>query len=235
MDEIDALDVTIDLTPVAPPVRIPANGGQFRYDVLIRNNTPAPVMLDAWTGLVLPNNQEYGPLLLQQQIPLAAGQQIQRRLQQAVPDYAPAGTYRHRGQIGYYPGTAVSTDEFLFTKLQAGVAGAGETTWAITGWDDEATLAAESIVPESPFLVDLYPNPFNASLTVEVSLPQSSELKLAVFNTLGQQVLSLENESLSSGYHSFTFDGSQLASGVYFVKAFIPGKTYELRKVVLVK
>ncbi len=60
-----------------------------------------------------------------------------------------------------------------------------------------------------------YPNPFNPSTKISFGLPQRSSVVLKVFNTLGQEVAELVNESLEAGTHSYNFDASKLTSGVY--------------------
>ena len=63
-----------------------------------------------------------------------------------------------------------------------------------------------------------YPNPFNPSTTISYALTTRSHVTLTVFNTLGQQVAARINESQEAGYHDVRFDGSGLASGVYFYR-----------------
>ena len=73
-------------------------------------------------------------------------------------------------------------------------------------------------VPKSPELEQNYPNPFNPTTTIRYGLSQKSAVKLAVFNTLGQTVVYLVNGDQASGYYEVRFDGSNLASGVYFYR-----------------
>ena len=63
-----------------------------------------------------------------------------------------------------------------------------------------------------------YPNPFNPSTTIRYALPQRSHVTLSIFNTFGQNVATLVNETQEPGYHDVRFDGSNLASGVYFYR-----------------
>jgi hypothetical protein len=63
-----------------------------------------------------------------------------------------------------------------------------------------------------------YPNPFNPSTTIGYGLPQRSRVTLAIYSTLGQRVALLVNGDNEAGYHEVTFDGSGLASGVYFYR-----------------
>ncbi len=59
-----------------------------------------------------------------------------------------------------------------------------------------------------------YPNPFNPSTTIRFNLPKAAQVKLTVFNVLGQQVAELLNKRKPAGEHSVTFDGRNLSSGV---------------------
>ncbi len=63
-----------------------------------------------------------------------------------------------------------------------------------------------------------FPNPFNPSTTIRYGLPNRSQVTLAIFNTLGQQVALLQNGEQEAGYHEVRFDGENLSSGVYFYR-----------------
>ncbi len=67
-------------------------------------------------------------------------------------------------------------------------------------------------------LLPSYPNPFNPTTTIAYNLPQKEFVLITVFNALGQPVATLVNGSQEAGYHQVEFDGSSLASGVYFCR-----------------
>jgi hypothetical protein len=63
-----------------------------------------------------------------------------------------------------------------------------------------------------------YPNPFNPVTTIKYELPKSSVVSLAVFDILGREVSVLVNERRDAGVYEVRFDGSNLASGMYFYR-----------------
>lgn len=79
-----------------------------------------------------------------------------------------------------------------------------------------------------------YPNPFNPSTTIRYSLPHRSPVSLTVYNTLGQQVASLVQGQQEAGAYEVKFDGSNLASGVYFYRL-QAGNYVATKKLLLMK
>lgn len=63
-----------------------------------------------------------------------------------------------------------------------------------------------------------YPNPFNPSTTINFSLAEDGMINLAIYNLLGEKVLSVLNEFREAGVHSVNIDASTLSSGAYFYK-----------------
>lgn len=61
-----------------------------------------------------------------------------------------------------------------------------------------------------------YPNPFNPVTTIAFELPRIADVTLRVFDVQGRQVELLVNRQLPAGVHTVQFDGSRLASGLYF-------------------
>jgi len=61
-----------------------------------------------------------------------------------------------------------------------------------------------------------YPNPFNPTTRIEYSLPKGSHVSLKVYDLLGREVVTLKNELQAAGKYSVEFNGSNLASGIYF-------------------
>ena len=60
-----------------------------------------------------------------------------------------------------------------------------------------------------------YPNPFNPTTTIRFGIDKASDVRLEVFNMLGQKVATLVNEQKAAGFYSISFDASNLSSGFY--------------------
>jgi hypothetical protein len=93
---------------------------------------------------------------------------------------------------------------------------------------------SEEIIPNKFSLNQNYPNPFNPSTQIQYALPESSQVTLEVFNSVGQKVMELVNGQKSAGYHTATFDASGLSSGVYLYKITTPSFT-QTKKMLLIK
>ena len=79
-----------------------------------------------------------------------------------------------------------------------------------------------------------YPNPFNPTTTIRFAVPYRTHISLTVVNTLGQQVAILVNETQDGGIHEVKFDGTGLASGVYFYRL-QAGNYVETKKSVIMR
>ena len=96
------------------------------------------------------------------------------------------------------------------------------------------------VIPESFELSQNYPNPFNPSTTIRYALPTESKVTIKIYNMLGQEVRTLINDVVSSGYHEVVFNAANLSSGVYLynIKAIstLGSKEYSnTKKLILLK
>ncbi len=94
--------------------------------------------------------------------------------------------------------------------------------------------ADEDIEELSYSLIQNYPNPFNPSTCIAYSIKESGNVRLTVYNTLGQLVTTLVNEYKNSGEHTVDFNAANLTSGVYFYKI-ESGSFVETRKMILLR
>ncbi|MBN2282163.1 MAG: T9SS type A sorting domain-containing protein [Candidatus Marinimicrobia bacterium] len=79
-----------------------------------------------------------------------------------------------------------------------------------------------------------YPNPFNPTTTITFNLPKNDFAKLSVFNILGQKIETLVNQKMNAGSYTVQFDGTQLPTGVYFIRLQAGGQSQN-RKMMLLK
>jgi hypothetical protein len=79
-----------------------------------------------------------------------------------------------------------------------------------------------------------YPNPFNPVTRIKYSLPQRENVKLIVYDILGNIVKVLRNQEQNAGSYEVNFDAGGLSSGVYFY-TIQTGKYFETKKMILLK
>ncbi len=90
------------------------------------------------------------------------------------------------------------------------------------------------IIPQEFALYQNYPNPFNPSTEIRFDLRENTHVTLAVYNILGQKIWTLVDKPLDAGSHLVNFNGSSLASGVYFYKINASNFT-DIKKMVMIK
>ncbi len=73
----------------------------------------------------------------------------------------------------------------------------------------------------SPYVFELqqnYPNPFNPVTTIRFEIPAAANTALTVYDILGRKITSIVDQPLSAGLHTYQWDSSSVASGVYFYR-----------------
>lgn len=89
--------------------------------------------------------------------------------------------------------------------------------------------------PTKVSISSVYPNPFNPTTTIEYTLDQSRQVQLAVYDQLGRQVQLLHDGRQSRGTYKATFNGNQLASGIYYILLKADGAVLDRKAVTLLK
>jgi hypothetical protein len=95
-------------------------------------------------------------------------------------------------------------------------------------------VKSNSPVPSSYSLSQNYPNPFNPSTQIRFTIPEKTNVKLEVYNLIGQKVADLVNSELSAGEYSITFNASGLSSGIYLYRL-QAGNFSSVKKMILMK
>jgi len=92
----------------------------------------------------------------------------------------------------------------------------------------------ENSFPSDYMLEQNYPNPFNPTTNIRFSLTEANQVKLIVYNTLGQEVATLVNEFMNAGTFEVNFDAKNLPSGTYFY-SITAGEFNTVKKMLLIK
>ena len=131
------------------------------------------------------------------------------------------------------------TRVWWFRELEGGPTSA----WAVL---DPGTLVGvndEKIVyiPNSIQLYGNYPNPFNPSTKIKFAIPETGDVNIIIYNTVGEEVKNVNLINKNAGELDYSFNASSLSSGVYFYKISlnnsVSGKSYisNVGKMILLK
>jgi hypothetical protein len=94
--------------------------------------------------------------------------------------------------------------------------------------------AAVKTTPANFSLLQNFPNPFNPSTVISYSIPASGKVSLVVYNLTGQKVAALVEGEQGAGSYNVVFNGSSVASGIYFYELKTSGYS-EVKRMVLIK
>ena len=117
-----------------------------------------------------------------------------------------------------------------FTVVAQQVSKDGNLGQIVTDLD----ISKDESLPTEILLYQNYPNPFNPSTTINFSLPEAVNVKLTIYNTLGQTVAELVNSKLEAGQHSNQWDAKNYSSGIYFYEL-KTDKLISIKKMILIK
>tara|TARA_Y100001935_G_scaffold128815_1_gene106818 strand:+ start:33721 stop:34227 length:507 start_codon:yes stop_codon:yes gene_type:complete len=93
----------------------------------------------------------------------------------------------------------------------------------------------EMDIPDKFEISQNYPNPFNPSTNIDYSLPETSDVLIEVYNSIGVKVATLINTRQTAGRHKVTFNAGSVSSGMYFYTMQVNGKLLSTKKMILVK
>ena len=96
-----------------------------------------------------------------------------------------------------------------------------------------------SAIPEEFALHQNYPNPFNPVTSIQFDIPEQSEVRMDIYNLMGQRVATLVNNTLEPGFHAVKWNGTndfgkQLSSGMYIYRISANNFT-SVKKLILMK
>ena len=125
-------------------------------------------------------------------------------------------------KIGFVPGYGTTTETKIYSYSTT--ATTTKQYYRLKQIDFDGTFEYSSIVevngvtPTEFSLKQNYPNPFNPSTKVGFTLPIESNVKISVYNLIGQKVVDIVNSKFAAGNHSINFNASNLSSGIYLYK-----------------
>jgi hypothetical protein len=142
-------------------------------------------------------------------------------------------------EVGFVNGSGTTTERMKYIFKEK-ISKPGTYLYRLKQFDFDGTVAYSPEVeidvtaPQEFALFQNYPNPFNPVTTIKFSLPKQADVKLVVYNMVGQVVDEIINKTMEKGYHEVQFDAGDYASGVYYYRL----KTSEftsVKKMLLLK
>jgi len=153
-----------------------------------------------------------------------------------------------RSTVGEYPIDNVilnALGDKLYCLSQAGgvndTSGTNQygTIFALSTFGSIGINNITTTIPQNYHLFQNYPNPFNPVTKIKFDITQdirreTQDVRLVIYNSLGEEIETLVNETLSSGTYEVTFGGRDYSSGIYYY-SLITVDFVETKKLVLMK
>ena len=141
--------------------------------------------------------------------------------------------------IGFVEGNGTTTDQHQYSFTNKEVQ-EGKYTYRLQqidlngtfNYSDEVNVEVKSVY--TYYLTQNYPNPFNPATTIKFGVKQKSNVRIDIFNSIGEKVSTILNEEREPGNYSIDFIAVDLPSGAYLyqVKA---GNFIQTKKMILIK
>lgn len=223
---LPAMYVEISIDP--DHLLVPAEGDTFHFDLTFTSTISDTIPFDIWVTNVLPDGARrsvigpktpvLGPLQIITKSPLLR-----------VPGSGPPGEYTlevYWGEAGSFPTDTLGISTAVFTKLNPGSATPAQASSTI-GPADRVSLGQN------------YPNPFNPTTSITYSVTENTDVYLAVYDLVGQEIAMLVNGPQGKGTHTASWngrnnEGNRVPSGVYFYRLVLPGWS-QTRLMTLIK
>ncbi|MBD3168278.1 MAG: S8 family serine peptidase [candidate division Zixibacteria bacterium] len=218
------VEFSVIMLPDDPPAHVPHTGGEFGYTGTLRNNTGQYQTLDLWLTVQTPVGEVLGPFYKVDNIRMAPYEtMVAANLSKYVPGDMMAGDYIFSAIGGDYPD---KTDSCSFIVTKDNFRGNKDDGNEKISYSGEAVFIGEPWFRNSgdenlPLVLSLgnnYPNPFNAATSISYELPYPADVRLEVYNLMGQRVTRLAGGYHKAGRYSVNWDASDYSSGVYFYR-----------------
>lgn len=192
------------------------------------NTTPLPVELSSFTGRLIDENKVALNWVTKTEVN-NYGFNVERRINES--EWNTLGFVKGHGNSNS-PKQYSFTDKDLF-------AGGSKFHYRLKQIDNDGSFEYSDVIeveilPTKFELSQNYPNPFNPSTTIRFSLPKETQLKINIYNMLGELVQTLAEGTYEAGYHKITFNASSLPSGAYIYRI-ESGAFVQVKKMIVIK
>ncbi|MGM0587417.1 MAG: T9SS type A sorting domain-containing protein [Bacteroidota bacterium] len=143
-------------------------------------------------------------------------------------------------ELSFVDGAGTTTQSQSYTYRDTTLQEAGNYSYRLRQVDYDGAFEMHGPVlfqfeaPQFMRLQSNYPNPFNPTTIIPYQLSQASEVHLAVYDMTGRRVALLVDEPKQPGQYKVSFNGEQLASGLYLIRFVADGQQFT-RKITLIK
>ena len=142
--------------------------------------------------------------------------------------------------VGEVLGHGNSNTVIDYTYTDSKTSTKGKYNYRLKQIDNDGTFKYTQVVNvtvgnlDSYELAQNYPNPFNPSTNINFTMPKAGNVKIVLFNALGQEVATLFNGNKDAGFHTVQFNANGLPSGIYFYQMTSEGFN-QVKKMILAK
>jgi hypothetical protein len=207
------------------------NAGDTYMEIDIVTNPPLPVELSSFSAIIVNNRVK-----------------LKWRTETEVSNYGFEILRTHTSTplsvmkwdvVGFVAGNGNSNSPKEYSFFDGSVT-SGKYSYRLKQLDTDGNFDYSKIIevdlgsPEKFELSQNYPNPFNPTTTINFSLPESGNVTLKIYNTIGEQVDELVNGFKEAGIYSISFDASTLNSGIYIYQISTNNLTLT-KKMMLIK
>ena len=215
------------------------SGSYFGSFALTDATSPLPVMISQFSAGV--STRDVGLNWTTTREMNNSGFNIERR------SLASANTYTAWTEIGSVPGHGTTTqpENYAYTdkKLNVGTYQYRLKQIDYNGNDEYFSLNnPENVVIGKPGSADIsqnYPNPSNPKTKIDYQIPFDGKVTIKIYDVVGKEVVTLVSSTLTAGYYTAEFDGTNYASGIYIYRMEADGtagqKFTQTKKMVLLK
>jgi len=148
--------------------------------------------------------------------------------------------------IGFVPGFGTTTEPKTYSIIDEDIT-TGDYKYRLKQIDFDGTFEYSNEIevevdftPKEFVLYQNYPNPFNPSTTIKYSLPIESNVRIKIFNAIGEVIENLVSETQPAGTHNVVWNAQNQSSGIYYYSFEVTSSDgsqshREMKKIVLLK